>query len=63
MLKKDIWLNYDTRGLLSVFHFSDPCLGLKVQHDHLVDTSVIDIATVDLVVNALHYIFPIFDYR
>ncbi|VAH95399.1 unnamed protein product [Triticum turgidum subsp. durum] len=22
-------LNYDTRGLLSVFHFSDPCLGLQ----------------------------------
>jgi hypothetical protein len=27
------------------------------------DTSVIDITTVDLVVNALHYIFPTFDYR
>ncbi|EMS62832.1 ATP-dependent DNA helicase DDM1 [Triticum urartu] len=34
-----------------------------VQHDHLVDTSVIDITTVDLVVNSLHYIFPNFDYR
>ncbi|KAE8815663.1 putative ABC1 protein [Hordeum vulgare] len=33
-----------------------------VQHDHLLDTSVIDIATVDLVVNALNYIFPTFDY-
>ncbi|KAM3229536.1 hypothetical protein ACQJBY_060402 [Aegilops geniculata] len=34
-----------------------------VQHDHLVDTSVIDITTADLVVNSLHYIFPNFDYR
>ncbi|KAI4996903.1 hypothetical protein ZWY2020_052245 [Hordeum vulgare] len=34
-----------------------------VQHDHLLDTSVIDIATVDLVVNALNYIFHTFDYR
>ncbi|KAM0875117.1 hypothetical protein ACQ4PT_037004 [Festuca glaucescens] len=38
-------------------------VAVKVQHDHLTDTSVIDIATVDLVVNALHYIFPTFDYR
>lgn len=38
-------------------------VAVKVQHDHLTDTSVIDIATVDLLVNALHYIFPTFDYR
>uniref|UniRef100_A0A453H524 ABC1 atypical kinase-like domain-containing protein n=3 Tax=Aegilops tauschii TaxID=37682 RepID=A0A453H524_AEGTS len=38
-------------------------VAVKVQHDHLLDTSVIDIATVDLVVNALNYIFPTFDYR
>lgn len=38
-------------------------VAVKVQHDHLTDTSVVDIATVDLVVNALHYIFPTFDYR
>ncbi|XP_044979810.1 putative ABC1 protein At2g40090 [Hordeum vulgare subsp. vulgare] len=38
-------------------------VAVKVQHDHLLDTSVIDIATVDLVVNALSYIFPTFDYR
>ena len=50
-------------SMLSVFHFFDPCFGLQVQHDHLVDTSVIDIANVDLVVRALHYIFPTFDYR
>ena len=50
-------------SMLSVFHFFDPCFGLQVQHDHLVDTSVMDIATVDLVVNALHYIFPTFDYK
>ncbi|KAI4990733.1 hypothetical protein ZWY2020_039104 [Hordeum vulgare] len=36
---------------------------LQVQHDHLLDTSVIDITTVDLVVNALNYSFPTFDYR
>lgn len=38
-------------------------VAVKVQHDHLTDTSVVDIATVDLLVNALHYIFPTFDYR
>nr|CAB3498961.1 unnamed protein product [Digitaria exilis] len=38
-------------------------VAVKVQHDHLTDTSVVDIATVDLLVNALHYIFPMFDYR
>ncbi|KAM3294701.1 hypothetical protein ACQJBY_037530 [Aegilops geniculata] len=38
-------------------------VAVKVQHDHLIDTSVVDIATVDLVVNALHYVFPTFDYR
>ncbi|KAE8803281.1 putative ABC1 protein [Hordeum vulgare] len=37
-------------------------VAVKVRHDHLLDTSVIDIATVDLVVNALNYIFPTFDY-
>ncbi|XP_039831496.1 putative ABC1 protein At2g40090 isoform X2 [Panicum virgatum] len=38
-------------------------VAVKVQHDYLTDTSVVDIATVDLLVNALHYIFPTFDYR
>ncbi|KAE8776400.1 putative ABC1 protein [Hordeum vulgare] len=38
-------------------------VAVKVQHGHLLDTSVIDITTVDLVVNALNYIFPTFDYR
>uniref|UniRef100_J3LRU8 ABC1 atypical kinase-like domain-containing protein n=1 Tax=Oryza brachyantha TaxID=4533 RepID=J3LRU8_ORYBR len=38
-------------------------VAVKVQHDHLTDTSVIDIATVGLIVNTLHYIFPTFDYR
>lgn len=38
-------------------------VAVKVQHDHLTNTGVVDIATVDLLVNALHYIFPTFDYR
>ncbi|OEL24599.1 putative ABC1 protein [Dichanthelium oligosanthes] len=38
-------------------------VAVKVQHDHLTDTSVVDIATVGLLVNVLHYIFPTFDYR
>ncbi|XP_062212116.1 putative ABC1 protein At2g40090 [Phragmites australis] len=38
-------------------------VAVKVQHDHLKDTGVVDIATVDLLVNVLHYIFPTFDYR
>ncbi|GJN23649.1 hypothetical protein PR202_gb11314 [Eleusine coracana subsp. coracana] len=38
-------------------------VAVKVQHDHLADTGVVDIATVDLLVNVLHYIFPSFDYR
>jgi hypothetical protein len=56
-------LQFVSSSLTYVFHFSDPCFGLQVQHDHSMDTSAIDIATVDLVVNALHYIFPTFDYR
>jgi hypothetical protein len=47
---------------LQVFFFRE-CLDLQVQHDHLTYTSVRDNATVDLLVNDLHYIFPTFDYR
>jgi hypothetical protein len=35
----------------------------QVQHTHLTDTAAIDIATVKLVVKAVHFLFPNFDYR
>ncbi|CAD5182440.1 unnamed protein product [Musa acuminata subsp. malaccensis] len=38
-------------------------VAVKVQHTHLTDTAVADIATVDLLVNFLHWCFPAFDYR
>lgn len=38
-------------------------VAVKVQHMHLTDTAVADIATVDLIVNFLHWCFPAFDYR
>ncbi|XP_038980071.1 putative ABC1 protein At2g40090 isoform X4 [Phoenix dactylifera] len=38
-------------------------LSVKVQHTHLMDTAIADIATVGLVVNFLHWFFPAFDYR
>jgi hypothetical protein len=36
---------------------------IKVQHTHLTDRAAVDTATVELVVNILHWIFPAFDYR
>lgn len=38
-------------------------VAVKVQHTHLTDTAVADIATVDLIVKCLHWCFPAFDYR
>ncbi|XP_020274173.1 putative ABC1 protein At2g40090 isoform X2 [Asparagus officinalis] len=38
-------------------------VAVKVQHVHLTDTAATDIATVDLIVNFLHWCFPAFDYR
>lgn len=38
-------------------------VAVKVQHTHLTDTAAVDTATVELVVNTLHWIFPAFDYR
>lgn len=38
-------------------------VAVKVQHTHLTDTAVADIATVDLIVNFLRWCFPAFDYR
>ncbi|KAJ4720059.1 Protein kinase [Melia azedarach] len=35
----------------------------KVQHTHMTDTAAADHATVELIVNTLHWLFPSFDYR
>ncbi|OWM87429.1 putative ABC1 protein At2g40090 isoform X2 [Punica granatum] len=38
-------------------------VAVKVQHTHMTDTAAADHATVSLIVNTLHKIFPNFDYR
>ncbi|KAK6929471.1 ABC1 atypical kinase-like domain, partial [Dillenia turbinata] len=38
-------------------------VAVKVQHTHLTDTAAADYATVGLIVNTLHWLFPSFDYR
>lgn len=38
-------------------------VAVKVQHTHMTDTAVADAATVNLIVNTLHRLFPSFDYR
>ncbi|XP_072976509.1 putative ABC1 protein At2g40090 isoform X1 [Typha angustifolia] len=38
-------------------------VAVKVQHTHLTDTAVADLATVEFIVNFLHWCFPAFDYR
>ncbi|KAF7830952.1 putative ABC1 protein [Senna tora] len=38
-------------------------VAVKVQHTHMTDTAAADQATVELIVNTLHRIFPNFDYR
>ncbi|KAK4277837.1 hypothetical protein QN277_015771 [Acacia crassicarpa] len=38
-------------------------VAVKVQHSHMTDTAAADHATVELIVNTLHRIFPSFDYR
>jgi len=38
-------------------------VAVKVQHTHLTDTAVADYATVEILVNFLHWCFPAFDYR
>ncbi|KAF4386096.1 hypothetical protein F8388_016348 [Cannabis sativa] len=38
-------------------------VAVKVQHIHMTDTAAADQATVELIVNTLHWIFPSFDYR
>lgn len=36
---------------------------IQVQHTHMTDTAAADHATVELIVNTLHWVFPSFDYR
>ncbi|KAE8655443.1 putative ABC1 protein [Hibiscus syriacus] len=36
---------------------------VKVQHTHMIDTAAADQATVEFLVNTLHWLFPSFDYR
>ncbi|KAJ7542373.1 hypothetical protein O6H91_10G103500 [Diphasiastrum complanatum] len=38
-------------------------VAVKVQHIHLTDTAAADTATVALIVNVVHWLFPSFDYR
>ncbi|KAK9153512.1 hypothetical protein Sjap_000992 [Stephania japonica] len=38
-------------------------VAVKVQHSHIADTADVDCATVELIVNTLHWVFPSFDYR
>ncbi|XP_057788888.1 putative ABC1 protein At2g40090 [Salvia miltiorrhiza] len=38
-------------------------VAVKVQHIHMTDTAQADYATVELLVNVLHRVFPSFDYR
>lgn len=38
-------------------------VAVKVQHTHMTDTAAADYATVELIVNTLHWLFPDFDYR
>ncbi|XXG70323.1 hypothetical protein AAC387_Pa06g3106 [Persea americana] len=38
-------------------------VAVKVQHTHLTDTAAADYATVNLIVNVLHWCFPSFDFR
>ncbi|KAH7278749.1 hypothetical protein KP509_38G054700 [Ceratopteris richardii] len=43
--------------------FDGKKVAVKVQHTHLTDTAAMDIATVRLVVRAVHFLFPNYDYR
>ncbi|XVF40740.1 hypothetical protein PTKIN_Ptkin01aG0139000 [Pterospermum kingtungense] len=38
-------------------------VAVKVQHIHMTDTAAADQATVEFLVNTLHWLFPSFDYR
>ncbi|EPS72759.1 hypothetical protein M569_01996, partial [Genlisea aurea] len=38
-------------------------VAVKVQHTHMTDTVAADYASVELLVNTLHWLFPSFDYR
>ncbi|KAM7270850.1 hypothetical protein ACFE04_030064 [Oxalis oulophora] len=41
----------------------DQKVAVKVQHIHMTDSAIIDHATVELIVNAVHWFFPSVDYR
>ncbi|KAI5083093.1 hypothetical protein GOP47_0002836 [Adiantum capillus-veneris] len=43
--------------------FEGEKVAVKVQHAHLTDTAAMDIVTVKLVVTAVHFLFPNYDYR
>lgn len=43
--------------------FDGKKVAVKVQHMHLTNTAAVDTATVKFVVNAVHWLFPNFDYR
>ncbi|RZC78249.1 hypothetical protein C5167_002446 [Papaver somniferum] len=38
-------------------------VAVKVQHSHMTDTASADYATVELILNTVHWLFPSFDYR
>ncbi|KAE8689611.1 putative ABC1 protein [Hibiscus syriacus] len=38
-------------------------VAVKVQHTHMTDTAAADQATVEFLINTLHWLFPSFDYR
>eukprot|EP00257_Ricinus_communis_P023520 XP_015583524.1 putative ABC1 protein At2g40090 [Ricinus communis] len=38
-------------------------VAVKVQHTHMTDTAAADNASVEMIVNTLHWLFPSFDYR
>ncbi|GJZ47287.1 putative ABC1 protein [Tanacetum coccineum] len=38
-------------------------VAVKVQHMHMTDTAAADYATVEFIINTLHWLFPSFDYR
>ncbi|XP_020576582.1 putative ABC1 protein At2g40090 isoform X2 [Phalaenopsis equestris] len=68
-LPEEIFEEFDPVPLASAsiaqVHVARTCDGKKVavQHTHLTDTATADIATVTLIVNALNWCFPEFDYR
>lgn len=48
---------------LPFFSLTLECAPEQVQHMQLTDSAVADTATVDLIVNLVHWFFPSIDYR